>query len=194
GGAAWVGGGGGGRRGRAGGWARMGGGDRRGPGGRDDPGPTAERTPAAGPSPTAGPLNGGVPWIRVSWRCPPRATPDRWLSVTVTSASTRSVSRGRGVAPSASGSGAVCRGCTNSSRGRGLRWPRSTDADGEGDVRGLPGHGICTGPLDFPPLIDGFVFSRRGPGRCAGILGSFFPIGHRPPTTGHRPPAWDRRP
>ena len=53
-------------------------------------------------------------------------------------------------------------GGTACCRGRGLRWARSTDADGEGDVRGLPGQILCTRPLDFPPLIDGFVRRRRG--------------------------------
>src|SRR3954451_13954156 len=63
--------------------------------------------------------------------------------------------------PSASGSGDVSRECTNRDRGRGLRWARSTDADGEGDVRELSAQILCTGPLDFPPLIDGFVLLWR---------------------------------
>jgi hypothetical protein len=60
----------------------------------------------------------------------------------------------------------VSRECTNRNRGRGLRWARSTDADGEGDVRELSTQILCTGPLDFPTLIDGFVPRR-----------SFEPIG-----------------
>jgi hypothetical protein len=51
----------------------------------------------------------------------------------------------------------VCRECTNRDRGWGLRWARSTDADGEGDVPKLSTNSLCTGPLDIASLIDGFV-------------------------------------
>ena len=68
------------------------------------------------------------------------------------------VEEAEGDSPSSSGSGDVCRECTNRDRERGLRWARSTDADGEGDVRELSTQILCTGPLDFPPLIDGFVW------------------------------------
>jgi hypothetical protein len=85
--------------------------------------------------------------------------PHRWMSVTITSAIALVVGRvGEGLSL-----GLGLRGCVAGVHarvcGRGLRWARSTDADGEGDVRGLPGHGICTGPLDFATLIDGFVSS-----------------------------------
>src|SRR5262245_575011 len=92
------------------------------------------------------------------WRRPVhRMIPNRWMSVTNHAGHrARDNDTAGGRPPSASGSGDVCRECTNQLRGRGLRWARSTDADGEGDVRGLSGHGSCTGPLDFPTLIDGF--------------------------------------
>jgi hypothetical protein len=44
---------------------------------------------------------------------------------------------------------------------RGLRWARSTDAEGEGDVRELSTPFLCTSPLDIPSLIDGFVWESR---------------------------------
>ena len=99
------------------------------------------------------------------WRRPsPRMIPDRWMSVTDHAGHrARGNDTAGGRRPSASGSGDVCWECTTRDRGRGLRWARSTDADGEGDVRGLPGHGICTGPLDFATLIDGFVSSSDRP-------------------------------
>ena len=53
------------------------------------------------------------------------------------------------------------RGCERDARlirpRTGLRWARSTDADGEGDVRENPDRKICTASLDKLPLIDGFV-------------------------------------
>ena len=42
----------------------------------------------------------------------------------------------------------------------GLRWARSTDPTARG-MCGKSRPKICTAPLDFPPLIDGFV--RRFP-------------------------------
>jgi hypothetical protein len=68
--------------------------------------------------------------------------------------------KGRGISLGLGLRGGVA-GVHDRSCGRGLRWARSTDADGEGDVRGLPGHGICTGPLDFTTLIDASVSSDR---------------------------------
>ena len=98
------------------------------------------------------------------WRRPAlRTIPDRWMSVTDHAGHrARGNDTAGGRRPSASGSGDVCWECTTRDRGRGLRWARSTDADGEGDVQGLSGHGICTGPLDFPLLIDGFCPSATG--------------------------------
>ena len=65
--------------------------------------------------------------------------PNRWLSVTCHAGiGSKWIDEAEGDSPSASGSGDVCRECTNRNRGRGLRWARSTDADGEGDVRELP--------------------------------------------------------
>jgi hypothetical protein len=112
------------------------------------------------------------------WRRPVRrAIPDRWMSVTDHAGHrARGNDTAGGRLPSASGSGDVCRECTTRDRGRGLRWARSTDADGEGEVRGLSGHGICTGPLDFPHLIDGSCpFDIPSPSRA----GSMSPSGGR---------------
>ena len=86
------------------------------------------------------------------------ATPNRWLSVTITSASTRILeARSRGSSlprPRAQG---IWRECMNQHRERGLRWARSTDAEGEGDMRELSTKFLCTGPLDLRSLIDGFA-------------------------------------
>src|SRR4029077_2351353 len=49
-------------------------------------------------------------------------------------------------------------GCTPGSRRTGLRWARSTEADGERGCAGSPLHKFCTASLDIGPLIDGFVF------------------------------------
>ena len=169
------------------------------PGGRDDQRTTPERTPTAAPAPTVRPLNGGVPWIPVSWRRPGyRAIPNRWSSVTVTSASARGVLAGRGERPpSASGSGAVGRGWHGSGPWAGSGRGRPTDADGEGDVPGLPDQKTCTGPLDFPPLIDGFVSPDGPPGAGGFVRGRrpapadhpSRPTTHGPLTTPERPPA-----
>src|SRR5690348_9509873 len=86
-----------------------------------------------------------------------RMIPDRGMSVTITSAIALVVGRAVGGLSLGLGLRGCVAGVHDRSCGRGLRWARSTDADGEGDVRGLPGHGICTGLLDFATLIDGFV-------------------------------------
>jgi hypothetical protein len=115
------------------------------------------------------------------------------MSVTITSAIALVLLRGRGRTSLGLGLRGRVVGVHDPGRGRGLRWARSTDADGEGDVRGLPGHKNCTGPLDFPTLIDGFV--RRvlaGPtGGWAAIpagMGSFARFSTRPAS----PPRGDR--
>jgi hypothetical protein len=48
-------------------------------------------------------------------------------------------------------------GCTPESSQAGLRWARSTAADGERGGAGPPPQKICTALLDNAPLIDGFV-------------------------------------
>ena len=118
----------------------------------DDPGPKPDGGPIADRH-----LN--------EWRRPldcdyrrrpsPRMIPDRWMSVTDHVGHRAGGRQGRGTSLGLGLRGCVA-GVHDRSCGRGLRWAGSTDADGEGDVRGLPGHGIGTGPLDFATLIDGF--------------------------------------
>jgi hypothetical protein len=79
--------------------------------------------------------------------------PDRWMSVTDHVGHRAGGRQGRGTSLGLGLRGGVA-GVHDRGWGRGLRWARSSD--GEGEVRGLPGHGICTGPLDFATLIDGF--------------------------------------
>ncbi len=67
----------------------------------------------------------------------------------------------RGSSPSASGSEDVLRGAHQNRRRTGLRWARSTEADGEGDVREPRDTKSAPPSLDNGPLIDGFVSPRR---------------------------------
>jgi hypothetical protein len=89
--------------------------------------------------------------------------PNRWLS------ESRHVGyrleycrlRGGGSSPSASGSEDVLRVAHQFVPGEGLRWARSTDADGDGDVREARATESAPTALDKGPLIDGCLQSPR---------------------------------
>jgi hypothetical protein len=123
---------------------------------------TPRDTMIAAPSPTIVRMSGGILWIPAEWRHRGNPViPNRWLS------ESRHVGyhleycrpRGGGSSPSASGSEDVLRVAPIRPR-TGLRWARSTDADGEGDVREARATESAPTALDKGPLIDGV------PGTC----------------------------
>src|SRR5262249_44444128 len=82
-------------------------GGRRGQGGGDGARDVPEASPDGGLIPDRRDIEWGGSWIAIRGAPACRVAPDRWLSVTVTSASARSVGEAEGDSPSALGSGDV---------------------------------------------------------------------------------------
>ena len=87
--------------------------------------------------------------------------PHRWLSVTNHAGPALvEMQTAEGRSPSASGSGNEC----GSAHPRTAAWSEMGQIDRHrrrGECAEAPEHTTCTGPLDFPTLIDGFVSRRR---------------------------------
>ena len=104
-------------------------------GGRDDYEGRPRTNPGGDPIIDPRPFEWWRPLYFISWRRSPRGTiPNRWLSVSTSrrpqlanDGPGRAISLGLGL------KGCVAEGTT--SAGCRLRWGRSTDAEGEGDVR-----------------------------------------------------------